>query len=173
MNSVDTWQPACLDRGTLFPLHSNNNSCLVHFTGKYPVGLREKIRNILKRDMTDCPTSPPTRVVSINVGGFTGTGTWMHRYADGTSQKGVPKLHCGLGISSNERANRTQMPIIQSITNTSNISPGTILMSIWKATWMSSYLNGSYQTCKRYADLLHRGFMFTELIKHYRAGTLM
>jgi hypothetical protein len=83
---VDTRQPACLDRRTLSPLHSDDNACLVLSTRKYPVKqVREKYETFLRRVLT-AHAFPPTRVVSINVDGFKSPGAWDNRYAD-TSKK--------------------------------------------------------------------------------------
>jgi hypothetical protein len=84
---MDTRQPPCLNRGTLLPIHSDDNSCLVLSTGKYPVELREKYETFL-RCLPTAHACPPTREVSINVDGFTNPGAWVHPYGDSTSKKG-------------------------------------------------------------------------------------
>jgi len=69
-------------------------------------------------------------------------------------RKWVSRLHCGLDISSHERANGMQMAtFIHSITNTCKSSLGPTFTNILTLSWMSSYLNDGYLTCKGHAEL--------------------
>ena len=130
-------------------------------------------KTFLRRVLT-AHACPPTREVSKNVDGSTNPGAWVHPYEDSNSKKGVPRLHSGLDISSNERANGTRMAtFIHSIINTRKSSFGPTFMNILTSSWMSSYLNDGYLTCKEYAELPYC-FRSTRLRLHvYRTNQIL